>query len=131
MILTKPTVLLRGEGAAMLVAALWLYHHAEGGWFLLVLLAMAPDLAMIGYLGGPRTGAALYNAAHAALLPLALVAAGVLLGHNGLNTIGFVWLAHIGLDRMLGYGLKVPTGFGDTHLHRKGHTQVSYETQPI
>ena len=31
-----------------------------------------------------------------------------------------IWTAHIAMDRALGYGLKLPTGFTDTHLGRIG-----------
>ena len=30
--------------------------------------------------------------------------------------IALIWAAHIGVDRVLGYGLKYPTAFRDTHL---------------
>src|SRR4051812_14847520 len=108
--------LLRAEGAVLLVGALWSYRAADGGWLPLVLLIMVPDLSMLGYVAGPRSGARVYNAVHAALLPAALIAAGVLLSRNVPMWVGLVWLIHIGFDRALGYGLKEPTGFTDTHL---------------
>ncbi len=33
-------------------------------------------------------------------------------------SLALVWFAHIGFDRMVGYGLKYPTDFFDTHLRR-------------
>jgi len=32
--------------------------------------------------------------------------------------ISLIWIAHIGIDRVLGYGLKYPTAFKDTHLQK-------------
>ena len=32
--------------------------------------------------------------------------------------LGLIWLAHIGMDRAIGYGLKYPTNHKDTHLQR-------------
>jgi hypothetical protein len=110
--------LLRAEGLAVLVAALAVYFDSGYGWLLLVVLALAPDLSMAGYLGGPRAGAIAYNAAHTYVLPVALAVAGVLAGSDLAVQLALVWLAHLGADRLLGYGLKYPTEFKDTHLQR-------------
>jgi hypothetical protein len=81
-----------------------------------LLLFLVPDLSFAAYLAGPRTGAYAYNALHTTLGPLALAATGVLSGGNFFLFLAAVWLAHIGFDRILGYGLKHTTSFGDTHL---------------
>jgi Domain of unknown function (DUF4260) len=73
-----PARLLRLEGLAVLVGALVLYFDAGYGWLLLVLLVLAPDLSMIGYLGGPAAGALTYDLAHTYVLPVALALVGVL-----------------------------------------------------
>jgi len=119
--------LLRLEGAAVLAAAVAAYVFVGGSWLLFALLLLAPDLAMIAYRFGPVAGAAAYNAAHTYLAPAALGAAGLALGAAGLalgapamQALALIWVAHIGLDRALGYGLKHATGFGDTHLGRIG-----------
>jgi Domain of unknown function (DUF4260) len=113
-----PRRLLHVEGLAVLVGALALYFDAGYGWLLLVVLFLAPDLSMLGYLGGPRAGALVYNLAHAYAGPIALGLVGVLGDVELATQLALIWLAHIGLDRMLGYGLKYPTGFKDTHLGR-------------
>jgi Domain of unknown function (DUF4260) len=113
-----PTLLLRAEGLAVLVASLTLYFHAGYGWLLLVVLALAPDLSMIGYLAGPRVGALVYNAVHTYVLPVALGVVGVLSDADPCKQVSLIWLAHIGADRLLGFGLKYPTRFQDTHLQR-------------
>lgn len=111
-----PRLLLRLEGAAMLVAALLIYHQGPHGWLLFVILILAPDLSALGYLAGPKTGAACYNAAHSYLPPFVLCGWALFAGLPLLLSLGLIWVAHIGADRMLGYGLKYPTGFSDTHL---------------
>lgn len=111
-----PTILLRLEGIAVFVAALTTYYLLEGSLWLLALLAFAPDLAMVGYLAGARTGSAVYNAAHTYVAPLTLAAVGLWIATPLLVLGGLVWTAHIGADRALGYGLKYPSGFSDTHL---------------
>ena len=113
-----PRLLLRAEGLAIAAAALALYAHADFGWLLLVLLALAPDLSMLGYLAGPRAGAVAYDAAHTSVLPVALGAVGVVAGADLAVQLALIWLLHIGADRLLGYGLKYPAGFKETHLQR-------------
>ena len=83
-------------------------------WFLLLFLG--PDLSLLGYLRGPRVGAATYNAVHSYVGPL-LTAVCALTWSSGAAAAGaLTWTAHIGLDRMLGFGLKYPSGFRHTHL---------------
>ena len=118
MVSQAPRVLLRAEGLAVAVAAIALYFHAGYPWWLLVALILAPDLAMIGYLAGPTIGAMAYDATHTYVLPVALVAVGVIAGDRIPIELGLIWFAHIGVDRAIGYGLKYPTGFKDTHLQR-------------
>jgi hypothetical protein len=109
---------LRLEGLAVLAGSLVLYFDAGFGWLLLVVLILAPDLSALGYLGGPAVGAATYDAAHTYALPVALGVVGVVSDADTAVQLALVWLAQIGLDRALGYGLKYPTGFRDTHLQR-------------
>lgn len=115
-----PRTLLRLEGLAMLAGALIAYDQIGAGWGAFALLFLLPDLSMLGYLRGARMGALLYNAAHSYLGPAALIALGVLGAQPVALAGGLVWLAHIGFDRMLGYGLKYREGFGATHLGRIG-----------
>jgi hypothetical protein len=112
----NPRVLLRAEGLAIFAGALALYFDAGYGWLLLVLLALAPDLSMIGYLAGTRAGALSYNLAHNLVLPVALGILSVLGDVERPVQLALIWLAHIGADRLLGYGLKYPSSFRDTHL---------------
>jgi Domain of unknown function (DUF4260) len=111
---------LRLEGAAAFAAAAVLYAYAGLSWPLFALLFLAPDLAMLGYLIGARAGAAAYNVAHTYALALPLAVAGFLAYEPALLAVALIWIAHIGFDRALGYGLKYPSSFGDTHLGRVG-----------
>lgn len=113
-----PRLLLRAEGLAVFAAAVGLYFWADYRWWLLLALALAPDLSVVGYAAGTRVGAAAYDSVHTYVLPVVLGFAGVL-AENGLAMkLALIWLAHIGIDRALGYGLKYPTRFEDTHLQR-------------
>jgi hypothetical protein len=118
MVARLPQVLLRSEGVAVAVAAIALYFHADYPWWLLVVLVLAPDLSMVGYLAGRSNGAAAYDAVHNYVLPVALAAVGVIFDAETAIQLGLIWLTHIGVDRAIGYGLKYPTDFKDTHLQR-------------
>jgi hypothetical protein len=109
-------LLLRLEGAAALAAAVALYAHAGFSWPVFALCFLAPDLAMLGYVAGPRAGAALYNLVHTYTLALVLAATGLFAGLPVVAAAGLIQIAHIGFDRALGFGLKYPTAFGHTHL---------------
>jgi hypothetical protein len=113
-----PRVLLHAEGAAVGGAAIALYFHAGYPWWLLVVLALAPDLSAVGFLAGPAVGSAAYNTAHTYVLPVVLGAVGVIVDADFAVQLALIWLTHIGVDRALGYGLKYPSGFKDTHLQR-------------
>jgi hypothetical protein len=116
--------LLRLEGLAMLGAAVAAYAQFGVGqgysWGFFAALFLLPDLSLLGYLAGSRHGAWLYNAAHSSTGPLLLVAGGLLIGWPAAVPLALVWLAHIGFDRALGYGLKYHEGFRLTHLGRIG-----------
>ena len=112
--------LLRLEGLVVLGAAAAAYAQFGAGWGMFALLLLAPDLAVLGYLAGPRVGAALYNAAHSYAGAVALLVLGVLAAMPWAVAGGLIWCAHIGLDRALGYGLKYGSDFGATHLGRIG-----------
>jgi len=113
-----PRSLLHLEGLAVLVGSLAVYFDAGYGWLLLIVLFLAPDLSALGYLAGPRLGSVAYDLVHTYVGPIVLALVGVLGGEETATQIALIWFAHIGMDRMLGYGLKYPTGFKDTHLQR-------------
>lgn len=114
----NPRTLLRLEGFGVFIGAVSLFVILGGQWWLFLVLVLAPDLSMIGYLRGPQVGAMVYNAAHTYLAPLVLGALGWWLPMDLLLLGASIWAAHIGIDRLVGYGLKYPTTFADTHLSR-------------
>ncbi|MGE4481629.1 DUF4260 domain-containing protein [Acidocella sp.] len=115
-----PLWLLRLEGAVLLLAASWFYASFGLGWLWYLVLFLAPDLSMLFYFAGVRLGAIAYNFAHTTLPPFILGGVGELAGNHTALALAAIWFAHIGFDRMLGYGLKYATGFQDTHLGRIG-----------
>ncbi|MCP1915240.1 hypothetical protein J2R96_007720 [Bradyrhizobium elkanii] len=115
--------LLRLEGLVLFLGMTVLYAQWEGSWLVYVLLFLLPDLSFAAYLAGPRVGAIVYNAAHSYLAPVALMTLGFAAAAPLVLSIAMIWLAHIGIDRALGYGLKYSKGFGFTHLGRIGKAQ--------
>jgi hypothetical protein len=119
-----PRVIIRIECAALLILASALYAKTGTSWWLFAILFLAPDVSFLGYLGGPRAGAIVYNAAHTLTGPMLLALAGLFLKVELCVPLALIWCAHIGFDRMLGYGLKYEAGFSFTHLGRIGRIQA-------
>ena len=116
--LSRPSLLLQVEEAALLATAIALYARFHLSWLLFAILFFAPDLFMLGYLASPRIGSAIYNLGHWLVIPLALLAIALYQNHPTTLAIALIWIAHIAFDRLLGFGLKYPTAFKDTHLQR-------------
>jgi hypothetical protein len=110
---------LRLEGLLLVAAASVLYFHSGFGALRFALLFLVPDLSLLGYLAGPRIGAAVYNSGHSTIGPLLLAAIGIVALPAALP-YALIWLAHVGFDRALGYGLKYASGFRFTHLGTVG-----------
>jgi Domain of unknown function (DUF4260) len=114
--LSLPKALLHVEGAALLALAVFLYAENGQSWWWFLLLLLAPDVGMVGYVAGTRVGALTYNAFHSYPAPVVLAMIGVQTDEPLVVAIALTWFAHIGMDRLFGYGLKYPTDFKDTHL---------------
>ena len=113
-------VLLRLEGGAALVLAVAIYFAHGGSPWLLVPLVLAVDISMAGYAANPRLGALTYNALHSWVPGVVVLGVGMWLANPVATIAGAILAAHVGMDRLLGYGLKYPTSFADTHLGRIG-----------
>jgi Domain of unknown function (DUF4260) len=119
------SVILRGEALAALIGGIAIWVANDGSVLWLAVFMLVPDVSMIGYLANDRIGALTYNAVHNLILAGALLGIGWWLGWRFGLLAGALLLAHVGLDRSLGYGLKLPTGFHDTHLGRIGRGRES------
>ena len=113
-------ILLRLEGLTLFTGMVMLYASWGGSWLVFGLLFFVPDLSFLAYLADARFGALVYNAAHSYMAPVALLTLGFGFASPLTLSIAMIWLAHIGIDRALGYGLKYSAGFGFTHLGRIG-----------
>ena len=107
--------LLRLEGLVLFLGMTLLYAVWGGSWWVYFILFLAPDLSFAGYLAGPKEGAIIYNATHSYMAPVARMTAGFVIAKPLVLSLAMIWLAHIGIDRALGYGLKYAGGF-DSHI---------------
>jgi Domain of unknown function (DUF4260) len=116
-----PTIryILRIEGLAVAVVSAVLYARTGASWWLFAALWLVPDLSMLGYLASPCRGARVYNAFHTYIVPITLGLLAWLLHARGLAPFALIWVNHIGIDRMMGFGLKYSTSFSWTHLGQK------------
>jgi hypothetical protein len=113
---------LRAEGLATFGAGLAGFLFLGLPWWAFLLLLIVPDVSMVGYLRGPRVGAVLYNIAHDIATGVAIAGLGLAIGSVPVAAAGAILVAHSGMDRMAGYGLKLPSSFKDTHLGRIGRS---------
>jgi hypothetical protein len=111
-----PRIWLRLEGLAGFVAGVSGYLWSGGDWLWLIPALLLVDASMVGYLVGPHPGAILYNVAHNWFTALVVLGLGLALGVVAFQLAGWVLVAHVGADRLAGYGLKYAPSFGDTHL---------------
>lgn len=113
---TWPRMLLQVEGACIFGSAIWAYSRLGQSWWTFGGLLFIPDLGMAGYLSNTRLGAATYNAFHTETPAILLLCTALAKRNNQLTGLALCWLAHIGMDRMIGAGLKYGGSFGHTHL---------------
>lgn len=106
----------RLESFAILIVLIFAYHGLEFSWLWFVVFLLAPDISMLGYLKNAKVGAIVYNIGHSYFSPIILLLIGIHLQPTWPIMVAIIWAAHIALDRVLGFGLKLPTGFKDTHL---------------
>ena len=121
--ITRPDVVLRSEALIVLTAACVAYGVLyPRKWWIFALLFLAPDLSLLGFLGGKdaradRPWATLfYNTVHSYVLPLALAITAWQFNWVWGGRVALIWISHIAFDRLLGYGLKFSGSFKHTHI---------------
>ena len=111
-----PKILLRVEGACIFGSTIWAYSRFDQSWWTFAGLLLVPDLGMAGYLANTSVGAIFYNLFHTETPPILLLCTALARDNKAVAGLALCWLAHIGMDRMLGYGLKYRSSFTHTHL---------------
>jgi len=112
----KINLILKAEALIFLIITILVYSAVGASWWMFLILLFVPDIFMLGYLKNPKTGACVYNIGHTYVTPFLLIVIFTIFHIFPLLPILLIWLAHISMDRVLGYGLKLETGFKNTHL---------------
>lgn len=115
--------LLKLEEALMFVFAIFLFSKLSYAWWWYPVLIFAPDLSMLGYLGGAKLGALIYNFVHHKALGLGVLIFGFVLASQPTQLAGLIFFGHSSMDRVLGYGLKHSDSFQHTHLGMIGKSK--------
>ena len=108
--------LLKLESLALFVLGIFLFSTLTVAWWWFPVLLLTPDLSMVGYLAGPKIGAAIYNVVHHKGAGIGIYILGGLMSSQWAMLIGVILFAHSTFDRIFGYGLKYPDAFQHTHL---------------
>ncbi|MCU5473194.1 DUF4260 domain-containing protein [Bacillus paranthracis] len=106
------------EGLIVFLAVIYMYSLYEFSWVIFWVFLLAPDLSMLAYGINNQVGANIYNLFHTYIISILIVIIGVYFKIDIVIMIGLIWTAHIGMDRMFGYGLKYEADFKDTHIQR-------------
>jgi len=112
--------LIQLEELAMLLLSIYLFSKLSFAWWWYLVLILAPDLSMLGYLFGNKAGAIAYNLVHHKAVAIAVYITGVTMQNEVLQFTGLILFGHSSMDRMFGYGLKTYNGFKFTHLGEIG-----------
>ena len=113
-----PKWLLRLEGLAVLLVSLYVYALFDYSWMLFFLFILAPDLSALGFLISQRVGAISYNIFHTYLVVWPFIFIGSIWANDWLLMIGLIFASHIGMDRILGYGLRYSNTMKESHLSK-------------
>ena len=108
--------ILKLEELAMLLISIYALYQLMVPWWCYLLLAIGPDIGILGYAAGNKAGAAVYNLFHHKGIAIILLFAGLLLPDKSLEVAGIILFGHASMDRVFGYGLKLNDGFKHTHL---------------
>lgn len=117
--MNMPILFQRIEGGAILLAFTFIYWLLGLDTWLFLLLFFSFDVSLLGYVINPRVGAISYNTVHSFVGPSVLIAAGLYTSSLPAAAFALIWFAHLGFDRMIGFGLMYPDEFGNSHLGKK------------
>lgn len=112
------------EEIGMFLFGVFLFSQLDFAWWWFFALILAPDLSMIGYFFGNKTGAFFYNLFHHRAVAVLFYVLGFYYSNNWIQLTGIILFAHASMDRVFGYGLKYETGFKFTHLDEIGKYQI-------
>lgn len=111
---------LKIEELLMFCLGIYMFNTLDYNWWWFLILILAPDISMLGYLLNTKSGAMSYNFFHHKGVAILIYFAGIFLNNQILQLIGVILFSHASLDRVFGYGLKYFNAFNNTHLGQIG-----------
>ena len=108
------------EELGLFIFGIYLFSLLNYQWWWFLVLILAPDFSMLGYLFGNKSGAFLYNIFHHRGIAVLLYILGCYFKVEMLQLTGIILFSHSAMDRFFGYGLKYESGFKYTHLGEIG-----------
>lgn len=116
--ISMPRVFLHLEGLVILAGSLILYAHLDFKWIIFFLLLFVPDLPLLFYGIDKRFASIAYNIVHSFIFPLVLMLLSYFNEYQLGLQISLIWLAHIGMDHVFGYGFKYLGQMKENHFSR-------------
>jgi hypothetical protein len=116
--MSKTRIFLVLESVVIFLGSLLIYLFLSGNWIIFLVLLFSPDIFMVGYIKNSRIGSINYNIGHVYAWSVLLILIGILIGLDILILLSLICIAHISIDRAMGYGLKYPSDFKDTHMQK-------------
>jgi hypothetical protein len=116
--MSKTRIFLVLESVVIFLGSFLIYLLLGGNWIIFLVLLFSPDIFMVGYLKNSRIGSIIYNIGNVYAWAIVSIIIGILIDFNLLILFSLIWMAHIIMDRAMGYGLKYPSDFEDTHMQR-------------
>lgn len=110
--------IVRIENGFAFALSFYIYLQLDSLIWLFFVLLLAPDITMIGYAMNTKIGAIVYNFGHSFISPLLLAGCYLYFSIYYLLILSIIWIAHIFMDRLFGFGLKYQDSFNQTHLQR-------------
>ena len=108
------------EELGLFILGMYLFSLLNFEWWWFLVLILAPDLSMLGYIFGNKSGAFFYNIFHHRAIAVLLYIMGCYFKIEILQLSGIILFSHSAMDRFFGYGLKYESGFKYTHLGEIG-----------
>ena len=110
--------IVRIENGCAFAISFYIYMLLDFPIWLFFVLLLVPDITMIGYVINKEIGAVVYNFGHSLISPLVILLSYFYFSKDYLLMISIIWIAHIFMDRLLGFGLKYGDSFNKTHIQK-------------
>ena len=110
--------LIRLENACVFIAVVSVYFIFDFSLWIFLLFLLVPDISMVGYAVNKDIGSKVYNLGHTYVLPIIVTLLYLVTNEETILQISLIWLAHISMDRTMGFGLKYSSDTDKTIIQK-------------